>query len=160
RWNFRQRRRVRTSRKRWTARSSLAAPTWAARSPLSKHERAGTYHRSWSAPGNRGRFSRRPPTCPWRAHSHRVDGEAPMQIYPRVAVVLVLAAAGSSGAALPSVSAFQSGRAAQRPPASAGYRAPRAADGHADLNGIWQAMHTANWDIQDHAARQGPVAAR
>jgi hypothetical protein len=37
------------------------------------------------------------------------------------------------------------------------YRAPRAADGHADLNGIWQAMNTANWDLQDHPARRGPV---
>ena len=43
--------------------------------------------------------------------------------------------------------------------ASPGYQAPRASDGHADLNGIWQAMNTANWDLQDHAARQGPVAA-
>ena len=82
-----------------------------------------------------------------------------MQIYPSVAVVLVLAAAGGPGVALPTVSAFQNARAAQRPATSAGYRAPRAADGHADLNGIWQAMNTANWDIQDHAARQGPVAA-
>jgi hypothetical protein len=39
------------------------------------------------------------------------------------------------------------------------YQAPRAADGHADLNGIWQAANTANWDIQDHPARQGPVTA-
>jgi hypothetical protein len=37
------------------------------------------------------------------------------------------------------------------------YRAPRAADGHPDLNGIWQAVNTANWDLQDHAARKGPV---
>jgi hypothetical protein len=43
--------------------------------------------------------------------------------------------------------------------ASPGYQAPRASDGHADLNGIWQAMNTANWDLQDHAARQGPVIA-
>jgi hypothetical protein len=42
---------------------------------------------------------------------------------------------------------------------SRAYQAPRAADGHADLNGIWQALNTANWDLQDHAARQGPVIA-
>ena len=43
--------------------------------------------------------------------------------------------------------------------APAGYKAPRSAfkDGKPDLNGIWQAINTANWDIQDHAARQGPV---
>lgn len=39
------------------------------------------------------------------------------------------------------------------------YRAPRAADGHVDLNGIWQAVNTANWDLQDHPARRGPVTA-
>ncbi len=36
------------------------------------------------------------------------------------------------------------------------YRAPRSADGKADLNGIWQALNTANWDIQAHGA--GPSA--
>src|SRR5262245_20406225 len=38
-----------------------------------------------------------------------------------------------------------------------GYKAPRTADGKPNLNGIWQAVNTANWDIQDHPARQGPV---
>ena len=40
---------------------------------------------------------------------------------------------------------------------TAPYRAPRAADGHADLGGIWQAMNTANWDLQDHSPQQGPM---
>src|SRR5436190_11005840 len=35
------------------------------------------------------------------------------------------------------------------------YRAPRRADGHPDLSGIWQAFITANWDLQDHEARAG-----
>ena len=39
------------------------------------------------------------------------------------------------------------------------YRAPRTADGKPDLNGIWQAVNTANWDIQDHPARMGAVVA-
>ena len=34
-----------------------------------------------------------------------------------------------------------------------GYRPPRLADGHPDLNGIWQALNEANFDIQMHAAR-------
>ena len=34
-----------------------------------------------------------------------------------------------------------------------GYRPPRLADGHPDLNGIWQALNEANFDIQIHAAR-------
>jgi hypothetical protein len=33
----------------------------------------------------------------------------------------------------------------------------RTPDGRPDLSGIWQAINTANWDIQDHNARQGPV---
>ena len=37
------------------------------------------------------------------------------------------------------------------------YEAPRAADGHPDLGGIWQALNTANWDIQGHAAAAGPL---
>src|SRR5215470_5946662 len=35
------------------------------------------------------------------------------------------------------------------------YKAPRMADGHPDLNGIWQAFVTANWDVQDHEAQPG-----
>lgn len=33
------------------------------------------------------------------------------------------------------------------------YRAPRAADGNPDLNGIWQALNTAHYDIEAHMAR-------
>jgi hypothetical protein len=47
---------------------------------------------------------------------------------------------------------------AQAPNAPA-YRAPRTknGDGHPDLNGVWQAMNTANWDLQDHGAQEGPM---
>ncbi|MBV8845960.1 MAG: hypothetical protein JO307_24385 [Bryobacterales bacterium] len=51
----------------------------------------------------------------------------------------------------------QAPAAAGRGPAPAAYRAPRAADGHADLNGIWQTMNTANWNLQDHPAYAGPM---
>src|SRR5580704_1843554 len=47
-------------------------------------------------------------------------------------------------------------------PASAqtpGYKAPRMADGKPDLNGIWQTMNAANWDLQAHEARAGAVVA-
>jgi hypothetical protein len=53
--------------------------------------------------------------------------------------------------------------------ASVAYRAPRSADGKPDLNGIWQALNTANYDIQMHTARPamavrpgpfGPVPAK
>ena len=37
---------------------------------------------------------------------------------------------------------------------AAAYKAPRGPDHvHPDLNGVWQAMNTANWDIEPHAAR-------
>ena len=36
---------------------------------------------------------------------------------------------------------------------------PRMADGKPNLNGIWQAMNTANWDLEDHSAQAGPIVA-
>ena len=37
---------------------------------------------------------------------------------------------------------------------AATYKAPRGPDGkHPDLNGVWQAMNSAGWDIEPHAAR-------
>src|ERR1051326_5180687 len=37
------------------------------------------------------------------------------------------------------------------------YRPPRTPHGKPNLNGIWQAMNTANWDLQGHAAQAGLV---
>jgi hypothetical protein len=36
------------------------------------------------------------------------------------------------------------------------YRAPRTSYGTPNLNGVWQTLNTANWDIQEHNQRQGP----
>ena len=59
-----------------------------------------------------------------------------------VALCLALAAAFAQGAAV----AAQAGGA------------PRAADGHPDLSGIWQVLNTAAWDVQDHGASLGVPA--
>src|SRR5580692_9949428 len=39
------------------------------------------------------------------------------------------------------------------PLAGQAYRAPRLPDGKPDLNGIWQAMNEANYDLESHVAR-------
>ena len=41
-------------------------------------------------------------------------------------------------------------------PASAREEFPLAYDGHPDLSGIWQAIGTAHWNLQDHQASAGP----
>ena len=52
--------------------------------------------------------------------------------------------------------------AQNRPPSPApgSYQAPRLpGTKHPDLNGLWQAVNTAYWDIQDHSAQPAPVLA-
>ena len=41
---------------------------------------------------------------------------------------------------------------------SASAAPPRTADGRPNLNGIWQVLNTAVWDIQDHQAQLGVPA--
>src|ERR1700682_2004140 len=61
----------------------------------------------------------------------------------RVMIAIVAAAAG----ALIAVTAIP--LAGQAP----AYRAPRTGDGKPDLNGIWQALNEANYDLEAHMAR-------
>ena len=80
-----------------------------------------------------------------------------MQNRLRTALSVAAAIAVAAGFTL---AASRAGRASPRAQGlSSGYQAPRAHDGHPDLNGTWQAVNTANWDIQNHPARQGPVTA-
>src|SRR2546427_8680850 len=37
------------------------------------------------------------------------------------------------------------------------YKTPRTPSGQPDLNGFWQALNTANWDLEAHEAAAGPV---
>ncbi len=59
--------------------------------------------------------------------------------------VMMMAVAAAFGAAV----AIGVPAAGQAP----AYRAPRASDGHPDLNGVWQALNEANYDIEAHNAR-------
>jgi hypothetical protein len=48
------------------------------------------------------------------------------------------------------------GIACARQNAASAYSPPRTSDGRADLQGIWQVVNTAAWDIQDHSAEPFP----
>ena len=69
----------------------------------------------------------------------------------RTWVRVAMAAGGVAGGLLLAV--IPGAGQGQTPP----YKAPRTASGKPDLNGIWQALNTANWDLEGHAAAPGPV---
>jgi hypothetical protein len=72
-----------------------------------------------------------------------------MQNWLRIAVI----ALGSAAAALALAEVLRDPVEGQTTDASV----MRTPDGRPDLNGIWQSIGTANWNLQDHQARTGPV---
>jgi hypothetical protein len=71
----------------------------------------------------------------------------------RILIAFIFALAPAFGQAAPPAKSTQT----KAPPQPAGYRAPRSFDGHADLSGIYQAVNTANWDLEDHSPRAGTM---
>ena len=83
----------------------------------------------------------------------------------RTIVALAVAGAVIGGQAQAQTAPAKPKAAATKPAGKAvAYRAPRGPDGkHPDLNGVWQVMNTANFNIEPHASsaalqmRPGPV---
>jgi hypothetical protein len=55
---------------------------------------------------------------------------------------------------------LDTGTGAAQTATSAPYNPPRTRDGQPDLQGIWQVLNTAAWDLEDHNARLGVPAGR
>jgi hypothetical protein len=66
---------------------------------------------------------------------------------------LVIAAVAAAGGAVIAISAWPTEAIEQTAATPAAYRAPRLPDGKPDLNGIWQALNEANYDLEPHMAR-------
>jgi hypothetical protein len=77
-----------------------------------------------------------------------------MHVRNRSVISIVAAAAGA--ALLVTVGILTSG---QGPAPVQGSIGPRTPDGKPNLNGIWQALNTANWDLEPHHARPSPMLA-
>jgi hypothetical protein len=82
-------------------------------------------------------------------------------VFPCAAAVITLAVAaiGLYGQAATPAAGQQPAAQAARPRPEGQfppYKAPRMPDGHPDLNGNWEALVSADWDLQDHEAEAGP----
>src|SRR5215831_4994601 len=79
-----------------------------------------------------------------------------MRNWFRTSLVAAGAVAIVSLAILPAALRGQAPAAPAGRGAAPAARVPRTADGKPNLNGIWQAMVGANWNLEDHGASAGP----
>ena len=80
----------------------------------------------------------------------------PIDTHGVAAVLVLLTLAVAAG-----VAQAQRGATPPRAPAAAtapGYSGPRTPDRKPDLNGIWQVLGSAHWDIEAHSASEGVPA--
>ena len=70
--------------------------------------------------------------------------------------LIALATAASATMTMLAFTAVHS--SGQAPAAAPAYQVPRTPFGQPDLQGVWQAVNTANWNIQDHSAELGMPA--
>src|SRR5882672_7403 len=77
-----------------------------------------------------------------------------------VAAVVLMSAARQQDATPQQPAAGQLGQSASQHALDVGqfhpYKPARLPDGHPDLNGYWQSLVSADWDLQDHEAQPGP----
>ena len=76
---------------------------------------------------------------------------------PRFARLTMIAAGLSLAVTTVIGQAPAPGSPTRQPSGGGPYRAPRSGDGKPNLNGIWQALNTASWDIEAHAAAPGLI---
>ena len=75
-------------------------------------------------------------------------------IMKKLVSIIALAAAATACQSPAGTAGDQTPTASATPAAAAPYKAPRGPDGqHPDLNGVWQVLNTANYNIEAHPAQ-------